>query len=155
MGWGIGSVRLDFTGFSGHTAIATSVWPVALWLVVSRWGHRARVAAAIAGWVLAAGIGLSRLVIDAHSVSEVLAGYVLGLAVSGGFLALQHSRPHPRLRATLVAASLALPTAFLSPGTPAPTHDALQVISMRLADIERPFTREDLHRGVRPARRNT
>ncbi len=147
MGWGIGSARFDFTGFSGHTALAASVWPVALWLIASRWGHRVRVTAAMVGWMLAAGIGVSRLVLEAHSVSEVAAGYALGVAISGVFLMLQHRRPHPELRATLVVASLMLPIAVLPPGRPAPTQDALELIAVRLSGAERPFTREDLHRG--------
>jgi hypothetical protein len=35
---------------------------------------------------------------------------------------------------------------FLRPGAPAPTHDALGVIAVRLAGTERPFTRDDLLR---------
>ncbi|RYY95151.1 MAG: phosphatase PAP2 family protein, partial [Comamonadaceae bacterium] len=147
MGWGVGSARLDFTGISGHTAFAASVWPVALWLMASRWGHAARVALACAGWLLALGIGLSRLAVQAHSLSEVLAGYTLGVAVSGIFLAVQHGRPHPRLWWPLVVLSLALPLAFQRPGAPAPTQDLLERIALRLSGIERVFTRDDLHRG--------
>lgn len=28
MGWGIGIRELDFTGFSGHSALSASIWPV-------------------------------------------------------------------------------------------------------------------------------
>ena len=146
LGWGVGSARLDFTGFSGHTMLSASVWPVVLWLMASRWGHGARVALASAGWLLALGIGLSRLAVQAHSISEVLAGYALGVAVSGIFLAVQHGRPHPQLRWPLVVLSLALPMAFQGPGTPAPTQDLLERIAQRLSGAERVFTRDDLHR---------
>lgn len=146
MGWGIGSARLDFTGISGHTMMSASIWPVALWLMASRWGHGARVAMACAGWLLALGVGLSRLVLQAHSISEVLAGYTLGVAVSGVFLAVQHGRPHPRLRWPLVVLSLALPLLFQSPGAPAPTQHLLERIALRLSGAERAFTRDDLHR---------
>ena len=147
MGWGIGSARFDFTGFSGHTALAASFWPVALWLAASRWGHRARVAAALAGWGLAAAIGYSRLALDAHSVAEVVTGYLLGTLASALLLALQHRRPHPELWATGVVLALLLPLAFVSPGQPAPTQDVLEIIATRLAGIERPYTREDLRHG--------
>ncbi|MDM0017397.1 phosphatase PAP2 family protein [Variovorax saccharolyticus] len=149
LGWGIGSARLDFTGFSGHTAIAASVWPVACWLAVSRWEHPVRVAAAVFGWLLAAFIGLTRLALDAHSVSEVVAGYALGVAVSGIFLWWQHRLPHPRISWTLVLLSLATPVLFLKPGTPAPTQGLLERIAVRLAGIEQPFTRADLLAGRR------
>lgn len=40
MGWGIGSARFNFTGVSGHTAIGTALWPVALWLMATAWERR-------------------------------------------------------------------------------------------------------------------
>jgi membrane-associated phospholipid phosphatase len=154
MGWGVGSATLNFTGFSGHTALSASVWPVACWLTVSRWEHRVRVAAALAGLLFAAFIGFSRLAIYAHSKSEVAAGFGLGMVVSGLFLWQQHSRPHPRLNWTLVVLSLATPLFFLRPGNPAPTQGALEVIAVRLAGIDQPYTRADLlarravHQGI-------
>jgi len=150
LGWGIGSIRLNFTGISGHTAISASVWPVAAWLIVSRWDHRVRVAAAVAGCLFAGLIGLTRIALDAHSWSEVIVGYGLGLAVSGSFLWWQHQLPHPRVSWTLVLVSLATPLLFLQPGMPAPTQGLLERIAVRLAGIDRPFTREDLLSGQRP-----
>ena len=146
LGWGIGSARLDFTGVSGHTMLATSIWPVAFWLRASRWGHAPRVAFAITGWMLAFLIGISRLVLEAHSISEVLAGYVMGGIVSVTFLAIQHNRPHPKLRWPWIAVSLVLPLVFVPIGAPAPTQDLIERIAVRVAHIERPFTRDDLHR---------
>ena len=146
LGWGIGNARLDFTGVSGHTMLATSIWPVALWLMASRWGHAPRVAFAIGGWLLAFVIGVSRLVLEAHSISEVLAGYLMGGIVSVTFLAIQHNRPHPKLRWPWVAVSLALPLVFVPIGAPAPTQDLIGRIAVRVAHLERPFTRDDLHR---------
>lgn len=146
LGWCVGSARFNFTGISGHTAISASVWPVALWLMAARHSHRLRVAAAIAGWVLAAVIGASRLPLFAHSISEVLSGYLLGFVTSASFLALQRGRPHSRIPGLLVLLGLLVPTLMLKPGTPAPTQSALERIAMRLAGVERPCTREDLLR---------
>lgn len=150
MGWGLGDVAFDFTGFSGHTALSSCFWPVALWLLASRGGHRLRVAAACAGWLLGAAIGVSRLAIDAHSVSEVVAGFLLGAAASGLFLVLQHTRPHPQLPAWWVAASLAVPMVLLPPGQRAPTHGLLERVAAGMAGLERPYTRVDLHAGTHP-----
>lgn len=149
LGWGIGSARLNFTGISGHTMLSAAIWPVALWLAASRGPHRLRVALAVAGWVLAAAIGLSRLAIYAHSTSEVAAGYLLGVLTSASFLMLQRGLPHPVLRAPLVIVSLMLPMAILQPGDKAPTQGLLEVIAMRMSGADRPFTRADLHE--RPA----
>ncbi|PZQ70186.1 MAG: hypothetical protein DI563_18780 [Variovorax paradoxus] len=150
MGWGLGDAQYDFTGFSGHTALSSCFWPVALWLLASRGGHRLRVAAACAGWVLGTAIGVSRLAIHAHSVSEVVSGCLLGVAASGLFLKLQHSRPHPRLPAWWVAASLLVPMVLLPPGHRAPTHGLLEYAAARIAGLERPYTRRDLHAGTHP-----
>lgn len=146
LGWGVGSARFNFTGFSGHTAISASVWPVALWLLSSRAAHWQRVALVLLGWALAAAIGLSRLALMAHSVSEVAAGLLLGVAVSATFLVFQHRHPHPRLWWPGVCVSFLLPLAFQTPGTPAPTQNLLEQIAVQLAGIERPYTREDLLR---------
>ena len=122
---------------------------MACWLAVSRQGHRARVAAAVFGWLFAAFIGATRLALDAHSWSEVIAGYALGVGVSATFLWWQHRMPHPRVSWVLVLLSLATPLFFLQPGTPAPTQSLLEKIAVRLAGIERPFTRADLLAGRR------
>ncbi|MBO9514612.1 MAG: phosphatase PAP2 family protein [Variovorax sp.] len=144
LGWGVGIAALNFTGFSGHTALSASIWPVACWLVVSRRDHFIRVAAATFGLVFAAIIGVSRLALDAHSGSEVAAGLALGAAVSGMFLWWQRGLPHPRLSWLLVVLSLASPALLQRPGTAAPTQGALEVIAMRLAGTDRVYTRADL-----------
>ena len=99
LGWGIGSATLNFTGFSGHTTLSASVWPVACWLTASHWEPRVRVSAAMLGWVFAALIGLSRLAIYAHSKSEVAAGFALGVVVSAAL---------PVAAAAMAAAAAAL-----------------------------------------------
>lgn len=145
LGWGVGSARLNFTGISGHSMLASSVWPVALWLLAGRGGHRLRVGMALAGWLLAWVVGISRLGIYAHSVSEVAIGLMLGTATSAVFLASQRRFPHAAPRAPLVFVTLLLPLALFPPGHAAPTHGLLERIAQRLAGIERPYTREDLH----------
>jgi membrane-associated phospholipid phosphatase len=168
MGWGVGSARLNFTGISGHTAIATTLWPVALWLMSSVAASRGmpRLAVAVtsngaprnvasgvspagwvwpaAGWALGAMVGVSRLALRAHSMSEVAAGFMLGMTLSAAFIALarRHARPtraHPALLLVLLA-----PLALFGPERPAPTHRLLERIAVRLAGIDRPFRRMDL-----------
>jgi membrane-associated phospholipid phosphatase len=146
MGWGLGSARFNFTGFRGHTAISESVWPVMLWIVSSRAARWQRVALVLFAWALAAGIGVSRLALMAHSVSEVVTAFVIGVAVSGTFLVLQHHKQHPQLWWPVVVVSFLMPLLVHTPGTPAPTHNLLEQIAVELSGAERPYTREDLLR---------
>jgi hypothetical protein len=146
MGWGLGSARFNFTGFSGHTAISTSVWSVALWMVAARRSPAVRRVAVAAGWALGAAIGASRLAIFAHSVSEVAAGLLLGITICLAFLWLVRRQPAPRAPWPVMLLGLLLPLAFQTPGAPAPTQDLLEAIAVRLAGVERPYTRDDLQR---------
>ena len=74
-------------------------------------------------------------------------GYVLGVIASAAFLAAQHRMPHPTVRASMVVVSLLLPLAYQPPGNAAPTQGLLESMAVRLAGIERPHTRDDLHVG--------
>lgn len=78
MGWGIGIRELDFTGFSGHSALSASIWPVMMWLLTGRFSTAVRKTAVLSGYALALLIGYSRLAIHVHSVSEVISGLALG-----------------------------------------------------------------------------
>lgn len=147
LGWGIGSARFDFTGFSGHTALATSVWPVVFWLAALRRAPFVRMIAAVVGWGWGVAIGVSRLALEVHSTAEVVTGILLGTVVSASFLRLQRNRPPPvSLRAPRwLAAGLAVPLLFfIVMGRPAPTQYALEAMAAWMAGIERPYTRRDL-----------
>lgn len=153
LGWGMGIAALDFTGISGHTALSTCFWPVALWLMGSRGTHRLRVALAMAGWLLGALIGFSRVSLDAHSVSEITAGFLLGGAASVIFLVRQRRWPHPRIHAQAVLATLLAPLLVVEPGWRAPTHDFVAWLAVELAQHDRAYARADLQQGTRPAPR--
>src|ERR1035437_1831684 len=89
-GWGFGIASLNFTGLSGHTLLATSILPMFFcWLGASD-KPRFRRAGAIFGLVLGVVVGVSRVVLGAHSSSEVVSAWFVGAAVSGvSFSALQ------------------------------------------------------------------
>lgn len=82
MGWGLGIRELDYTGFSGHSALSAAFWPIFLWLLSARFSAGLQKAAVATGYILAAVVGYSRLVIHAHSVSEVIAGLLLAALCS-------------------------------------------------------------------------
>ncbi|NTY86825.1 phosphatase PAP2 family protein [Serratia fonticola] len=146
MGWGIGSRHWDFTGFSGHSALSASIWPVLLWLLCGRFSSPVRRTAVIVGYLLAAVVGYSRLVIHAHSTSEVITGLALGFIVSSTFLMLQRGTQPPRLSYRKIAVTLALPLVLINSGTAAPTQGLLERIAVTIAPVEKPFVRADLHK---------
>ncbi|NID14564.1 phosphatase PAP2 family protein [Luteibacter yeojuensis] len=86
MAWGIRPPWLDYTGFSGHTALAILVWPT-LAALLTREGPIAwrRAAIALASTVGLA-VGVSRLALGFHSLSEVWLGGALGALVVSWFL---------------------------------------------------------------------
>jgi membrane-associated phospholipid phosphatase len=83
LGWGIGIASLDFTGISGHTLLATSVFPILFSWMMSPIHGKFRYSGELVGLLLALVVGLSRIVVGAHSLSEVVAGWLLGLIVCG------------------------------------------------------------------------
>lgn len=149
MGWGIGIRALDFTGFSGHTALSSAFWPIFLWLLCARATPALRFASVIPGYALAGLVGYSRLMVHAHSTAEVIAGLLLGTAGSAMFLLLQ-SRVRGTHTAQLSFGSLAsmliIPALLLNTGAKAPTQSLLGEIAVKLGPLEKPFTRADLHK---------
>ncbi|UID77458.1 phosphatase PAP2 family protein [Stenotrophomonas maltophilia] len=81
MGWGIGIKSIDFTGVSGHAAMSSAVYPVVAGLLAGP-GRRARATGLMFGAILATAIAWSRVPLYAHTLSEVIAGLMLGLGCS-------------------------------------------------------------------------
>jgi hypothetical protein len=86
MAWGIRPPTLDYTGFSGHTALAILVWPSLAALLVRGRPRTQRWTAIGFGWLMGIAVGLSRLALKFHSPSEVWLGALLGAAVVVWFL---------------------------------------------------------------------
>ena len=146
LGFGIGSARFNFTGFSGHSAMSATLWPVMLWLISGRWSSRWRIFAIGVGYVIPLMVGLSRLVIHAHSISEVLTGLLLGFTLSTAFLLSQRQTALKGFSWPQIAAALLVPVLLLGHGRIATTQQFLEQFSARLAGMEKPYTRADLFR---------
>ncbi len=110
MGWGIGIKSVHFTGFSGHAAMSSVIYP-AVGVLLAGPGRRARTFGLVIGVLLAAAIAWSRIPLHAHSLSEVIAGLMLGLGVSGWALraALPSGRPTALVVAVAMLAGMVLP----------------------------------------------
>lgn len=150
MGWGIGIRSLNFTGFSGHTALSSCFWPVLLWLLGGRFIPQVRHLLVVLGFALGAVTGYSRLMVQAHSLSEVAAGMALGFCASGAFLLLQRCNGATRMPWGIIVSLVGMPLLLLNVGEKAPTQSLLGHVAVAIAQVDRPFTRADLLAGNVP-----
>lgn len=146
MGWGLGIPALDFTGFSGHSAMSAVVLPVLLYLCVPTSRPGLARFTAVCGIGLALLIGWSRLVLHAHSPSEVVSGLALGLLASVAFLIWSGRDVLPRSVAPLAAALLALTMLHVPPlrAATGASHRLVQSMAAYLSGRDRPYQRNEL-----------
>lgn len=148
IGWGWGSAALDFTGISGHTMLATSIFPVWMGRLLAGTERRFTLPGVLLGLTIGAAVGVSRLVLGAHSPSEVVAGWLVGLAVSLAACTLMRER-----RSVQAASGLGIVVLLLafSPTWSGyfPTHKWEIRIALTLSGHARPYVRQDLHRSLR------
>lgn len=142
MGWDITLPRLNFTGFSGHTASSSALY-LSIALLLTQNGSRARRALVLAlTAVLVTAVGLSRLMIKVHSESEVLLGLLVGAAAAWGFgLSLRQSAPP--LRHLLLPVGLAAVLMMTGFDKPAPTQSFLQELAKNLSGRPEPYMRHE------------
>jgi membrane-associated phospholipid phosphatase len=140
IGWGVASTALDFTGISGHATRATAVLPVIFYLVLQRFAAPVRHLGIVVGLGFGILIAVSRVVLNDHSVSEAVAGCVLGSAISLGFMWLSRPLQKPALNRWLIAFSLLalLPTTHAEP---VPTSDWMQAVALYLSGRDQPYVR--------------
>lgn len=148
IGWGIGSVTLDFTGISGHAMRGVAVLPVLAYLVSQRWPGPLRIVCVALGVGMGLLIGVSRVVLSYHSVSEAVAGCLVGCAVALGFIYWSLPLSKPNLNRWLLAGSLLglVPTAYANP---APTDYWMNSVALYLSGHDQPYVRGD-SRFARP-----
>ena len=149
IGWGVGVASWNFTGFSGHAMFSAAIYPLLLVTLVARRSPGWHRAALGLGLVLAAGVALSRVMVNAHSVSEVVLGWLLGSGVTLLAMSrpgLQSARWHLSVP-TLLALWMVL-APLLEP--PAPTHWMVTRLALLLSGRTQPYARLDLLRAVRP-----
>lgn len=153
IGWGIGIAAVDFTGLSGHSALSATFWPVAGWMATQNRSRATRVAGIAVGCLFALGIGVSRVVLEMHSVSEVVSGLLLGFVLSSWFL--RPVQASARLVPLLAPVALVLVVGLIvmQHGRPAPTTQLVEATVVRALGKSAPFTRRDLHlRGFQASR---
>ncbi|MDR3368376.1 phosphatase PAP2 family protein [Rhodoferax sp.] len=148
IGWGMGVARWNFTGFSGHAMFSAAVYPLLMTTLTARLAPVWQRVALGCGFALAALVGVSRVMVDAHSVSEVVLGLLLGSAVT--LLAiLQAGLPQVvwRLYVPVLLGVWMVVAPLVAP--PLPTHWMVTRLALLLSGHVRPYTRLDMLRGAR------
>ncbi len=150
IGWGIGIRAIDFTGFSGHAMRSTAVMPVLFYLVLEKAPKPLRAFGALCGLLFGVVVAVSRLAVHAHSLSEVVAGWMLGASVSIGFIWVASAtlRKHvfTPLRVALSLLAL-LPAPYVHP---APTQQWLTAITLYVSGHDEPHPRAGWRERRRP-----
>ncbi|PLZ00989.1 phosphoesterase [Burkholderia sp. WAC0059] len=152
LGWGVGIRELDFTGVSGHAMLSSAVYPVAFFLMLLRARPAVRIAGVAVGLATGIAVGLSRVVLDAHSPSEAVTGCIVGALTALVFVRWWWEAQPGRLSAAAVTLSLALLTLALH-DVRVPTHRWVTHLALAMSGHERPYIRARWKAGryVRPA----
>ncbi len=152
IGWGIGIRAIDFTGFSGHAMRIAAVLPVLSYLILQRTPFSVRIAGVAIGLLFAVIVSASRVAVHAHSVSEVVAGWLLGSMVSLTFIRIAYASLNKHIfKPVHIAFSILalLPAPYVHP---APTQQWLTQITLYVTGHEHPYPRS-AWRQPRPPRR--
>ncbi|RWB51579.1 MAG: phosphatase PAP2 family protein [Mesorhizobium sp.] len=149
LGWGVGVRELDFTGVSGHAMLSTAVYPVALFLMLLRTHPAVRVLGVLLGLAAGMAVGVSRVVLSAHSPSEAVTGCLVGALAALLFVRMAWKAQPERLSVLPVAVSLML-LAVLMHGVHVPTQRWVTHIALKVSGHDRPFIRAKW-KAIRPA----
>lgn len=154
LGWGLGLPEFNFSGISGHAMMAAALYPLLLASLVPTQSASARWVALDTGIVLALLVGVSRVVVGAHSWSEVIAGLAVGGAVTAAVL-IGYGLPRGLSRMS-TAATVAVPLAMVLWLTMMPTfgpafssHSMITQWSLQLSGRATPYTRGEMLRQYR------
>jgi membrane-associated phospholipid phosphatase len=140
VGWGIGIEALDFTGISGHATRAAMVYPILFYFGLQAAPRRVNGRGVYLGMAVGAMISISRVMVNAHSGSEILAGWLLGTCMCLIFLKVMKTHTVLISRRWLLACSFSL--LFISPlMRPFESDDLITDLALYLSGHQVPFTR--------------
>lgn len=148
IGWEWGYAPLNFTGISGHSMFAAAVFPMLLGALPDAAWPQVRKWAFALGALLAVVVGVSRLAVGVHSVSEVASGLALG-----GCVSLYCARRHALRLAQVnpLVPLLVMAWLVVSPlQTPQiQTHSLVTQLALKLSGRTVPYTRADMQHRYR------
>lgn len=133
----------NFTGVSGHTASATSLYLALAVALMHNTRSRLRWLVIATSATLVTAVAISRLELRVHSVSEVICGVLTGGIAAAVFAAGLHAAQNIRrpLSGKLALSILMLALLFITNGRPAPTQDVLTQIARSLSDRNQVYGR--------------
>ena len=148
IGWGLGWPALNFTGVSGHAMFAAAVYPLLFGGLAGPLATALGAAPAepwqrsglLLGCATALLVGVSRVELDAHSWSEVVAGLALGGLASAAALAGARM-PKAGVPLWLPLAIVAWLLLMPHHAPPSFTHDMVTRLSLALSGHQQPYTR--------------
>lgn len=105
-GWGIGIPSINFKALSGHAMLTTAIFPVVFYLILQRSRRILRISGVLLGIVFGMLMCIVLVMGNYHSISEVVAGFVIGAIVSLSFIWLSDNLPTISLNAWLIPFSL-------------------------------------------------
>jgi membrane-associated phospholipid phosphatase len=155
LGWGVGVRELDFTGVSGHAMLSTAVYPVALFLMLLHVRPAIRLLGVLAGLAAGIAVGLSRVVLSAHSPSEAVTGCLVGAVAALVFVRIAWHAEPGRLSAMPVTVSMMV-LAVAMHDVHVPTQRWVTHIALKVSGHDRPFIRakwkaaHELHPAAAP-----
>ncbi len=82
-GWGVEIPTLNFAVISGHSMLASAVYPTTFGLCATQAKPRTAALAYLFGFACALAIGVSRILMGFHSTAEVVTGWLLGTFIAG------------------------------------------------------------------------
>jgi membrane-associated phospholipid phosphatase len=152
LGWGVGVRELDFTGVSGHAMLSTAVYPVFLFLLLLPARPAIRLIGVVAGLAAGIAVGLSRVVLSAHSPSEAVTGCLVGALAALLFVRMAWDAEPGRLSVMPVTVSM-LVLAVFAHGIHVPTQRWVTDIALKVSGRDRPYIRAKWKaaREVRPS----
>jgi membrane-associated phospholipid phosphatase len=139
-GWGVGVPQIDFTGISGHSTSATSVFPVVGYFIGRKHSRGWAILAGAIGYCLGVAIGISRIILGDHSLSEVIVGCTLGGSIALASIAIIRSQSKI-VTAPVVLLLAVLALAFTLHGDRAPSEKLTTKIALYLSGRSTPFVR--------------
>lgn len=81
--WGVEISALNFAVISGHSMLASAVYPTTFGLCATQAKPRTIALAYLFGLACASAIGVSRVLLGLHSTAEVVTGWLLGTLIAG------------------------------------------------------------------------